>query len=312
MKPDTGWQVAASAALGSRIVDTTSLGGGDFATSSQVLLADGRQVFIKTHRDPPPGFFSTEAQGLAWLSEAASAPEVDDIAAAHEASHLSKPSKLIGLRVPEVLAVSDDPPMLALQWIDPGGRGKAPDEAQFGRSLARLHQHGMSCFGRPDRRTTGSLALPNEPMQSWHEFYARQRLLPLARIAADRKALPAIAIADLERLADTLPTLGVPDEPPARLHGDLWAGNRLVDREGNSWLIDPASHGGHREFDLAMMRLFGGFGERCFDGYDEACPLAQGWHERVALHQMAPLVVHAIKFGGHYVRATRAALERYV
>ena len=90
--------------------------------------------------------------------------------------------------------------------------------------------------------------------------------------------------------------------------GDLWAGNRLVDRTGRSWLVDPAAHGGHREFDLAMMRLFGGFGTAAFDAYDAAFPLADGWENRVSLHQLAPLVVHAVKFGGSYRGATAAAV----
>lgn len=104
--------------------------------------------------------------------------------------------------------------------------------------------------------------------------------------------------------------LGLP-EAPARLHGDLWAGNRLVDVNGNNWLIDPACFGGHREFDLAMMRLFGGFGDDAFAAYDEAFPLADGWRDRIALHQIAPLVVHAIKFGGGYVSAVAEALDQY-
>jgi fructosamine-3-kinase len=95
------------------------------------------------------------------------------------------------------------------------------------------------------------------------------------------------------------------------LHGDLWAGNRLVDVEGRSWLIDPAAHGGHREFDLGMMRLFGGFAGVCFSVYAEAYPLEPGWEDRVALHQIAPLVVHAIKFGGGYVGSATAAIAQY-
>ena len=105
--------------------------------------------------------------------------------------------------------------------------------------------------------------------------------------------------------------LGAAGEPPARLHGDLWAGNRLVDTQGRNWLIDPAAHGGHREFDLAMMRLFGGFGGECFAVYADEYPLADGWEARVPLHQIAPLVVHAIKFGGSYVSAATAAIARY-
>ena len=111
-------------------------------------------------------------------------------------------------------------------------------------------------------------------------------------------------------MAGRLAELGGPPEPPARLHGDLWAGNRLVGSGGESWLIDPAAHGGHREFDLAMMRLFGGFGDACFAAYAEVAPLAEGWQERVPLHQLAPLVVHAIKFGGGYVGASVQALDK--
>ncbi len=147
------------------------------------------------------------------------------------------------------------------------------------------------------------------PFRGWVEFYATNRLLPLARLASDERALPPSAIRDLEAVADRLETFGGTAEPPARLHGDLWAGNRLVGTGGVSWLIDPAAHGGHREFDLAMMRLFGGFEDACFAAYAEVSPLSQGWAERIPLHQLAPLVVHAIKFGGGYVGATKRALD---
>ena len=106
--------------------------------------------------------------------------------------------------------------------------------------------------------------------------------------------------------------MGGDPEPPALLHGDLWRGNRVIGAGGRNSLIDPAAHCSHREFDLAMMRLFGGFGEDCFAAYDEAFPLADGWAKRVSLHQLAPLVVHAIKFGGDYPAAVEAALSRYL
>ena len=138
------------------------------------------------------------------------------------------------------------------------------------------------------------------------------RLLPLARIAAERRSLPSDTITRLEHVASGLHEFGASDEAPSRLHGDLWAGNRMVDASGRSWLVDPAAHGGHREFDLAMMRLFGGFEERCHAAYREATPLAPGWESRVPLHQLAPLAVHAIKFGGGYAHATREALDRLI
>jgi fructosamine-3-kinase len=126
-------------------------------------------------------------------------------------------------------------------------------------------------------------------------------------MATDTNAVDVRVLSDIERIADRLASVGGGDEPPARLHGDLWAGNRVVDRSGRSWLIDPAAHGGHREFDLAMMRLFGGFGAAAFAGYQDEFPLADGWQERVPLHQLAPLLAHAVKFGGSYPSAVAAA-----
>ena len=276
---------AIESALGARVVESASISGGDMAAAFRILLADGRTVFAKTHASPPAGFFGREASDLTWLADAEA------------------------LSLPRVLAVSDDAPaLLALLWIESGARGQST-EAVFGSGLAALHRAGADWFGRADRRTTGSLALPNDPVDTWVEFYAACRLIPLARVAHDRESLAVGTLDRIELVADRLDELGGPVEPPARLHGDLWAGNRLVDVAGVSWLIDPASHGGHREFDLAMMRLFGGFGAEAFAAYDDAFPLPDGWQDRIALHQLAPLVVHVIKFGGAYTGAVERALD---
>jgi fructosamine-3-kinase len=277
-------------ALGAGVTSMSPVHGGDVARSYRVELADGRTVFAKTHQSPPPGFFVTEAVGLQWLKEADA------------------------VSVPEVLAVADgtgpDAPgptaLLVLEWLEEGG-GR-PDEEAFGRALARLHGAGAPCFGREDRRPTGSRSLPNDPAPTWAEFFRERRLLPLVRMARDAGAVEPGALAEIERLAARLEEVPAAGEPAARLHGDLWAGNRLVDRQGRSWLIDPAAHGGHREFDLAMMRLFGGFAELSFRAYEEVHPLEPGWEGRVPLHQLAPLLVHAVKFGGPYGAATARAV----
>ena len=269
------------------IVRATGVQGGDVATAFRLELEDGRRVFAKTSAAVPPQHFTTEAAGLAWMRGASE------------------------LCVPQLVAVSDTPPFLVLEWIEEESAA-AETEASLGRGLAALHHAGAASFGRTDRRPTGSRGLPNEPCATWTEFYATQRLLPLIRLARDSQALPDRTLRGLETIAGQLGELGGDPEPPARLHGDLWAGNRLVGRGGRNWLIDPAAHGGHREFDLAMMRLFGGFGPDVFAAYAETHPLAAGWHDRVALHQLAPLVIHAVKFGGSYPASVARALSGYV
>lgn len=204
--------------LGERVVRSARVGGGDTAASFRMELASGRVVFAKTHASPPAGFFTREAVDLGWLAE----PGV--------------------IQVPAVLAASDGddeaPARLVLAWIDEG-RGGATTEGDLGRVLARLHGAGAEAFGRTDGRTTGSLGLPNEVCETWATFVATQRFAPLVRIARDRQALAPGAIDALQRLdVDRLVEVGGPPEPPARLHGDLWAGNRLVDRTGTSWLIE--------------------------------------------------------------------------
>jgi fructosamine-3-kinase len=280
---------AVADAVGEAVVTMSVVHGGDTAAAYRVELVSGRVLFAKTHAAPPAGFFTTEATGLAWLRESGA------------------------VRVPEVLAVSDgsgeQPAFLALEWIEQG-RGRPSDEFAFGRELAALHTSGAPSFGREDGRTTGSLGLPNDPCTTWSDFVAQRRFLPLARIARDRRSLPSDVVDRLEFLANSLDRFD-DGARPSRLHGDLWAGNRLIDADGSSWLIDPAPHGGHPEFDLAMMRLFGGFGADAFTGYDSVSPLADGWADRVELHQIAPFVVHAIKFGGHYIAAATNAIDRY-
>ncbi|MFN8052270.1 MAG: fructosamine kinase family protein [Acidimicrobiales bacterium] len=288
---DTALRSAIGAAVGADVTAAGRLSGGDVAESYRVELADGRVVFAKTKAGAPAGFFTTEAASLSWLRAAG------------------------GVAVPDVLAADDgtamSPNLLVLEWIEEGGRPTDATESTFGSELATLHRAGAPCFGREDLRTSGSRGLPNRPHDAWAEFYATQRLLPLVRIARDERALPDRVLDDLEAVAGRLDVVGGDPEPPARLHGDLWAGNRLIDRDGRNWLIDPSAYGGHREFDLAMMRLFGGFGPAAFAAYDDAFPLSAGADERIALHQIAPLVVHAVKFGGGYREAAERAIATY-
>lgn len=137
-----------------------------------------------------------------------------------------------------------------------------------------------------------------------------RRLRPLLRRAIDQRVISIDAATLFEAVSSRAEELCGPVEPPALVHGDLWGGNRLVDQSGKNWLIDLAAHYAHREVDIAMMLLFGGFGDEVFVGYNQVYPLAAGWRERVAWYQLPPLLVHAILFGGGYGASALGVLKR--
>ena len=266
------------------------VGGGDINEAFHVRL-NGEEAFVKTRPDAGEGEYALEAAGLAWLAE----PEA--------------------LRVPRVIEVAGD--HLVLEWVEPGGLSDVGAE-ELGHGLAATHMAGAPCFGAPGfgerlgvQARIGSLRLPNEPSGDWCSFYAERRLLPLARIAREREALSARGVEAVERVCERLEELAGPAEPPARLHGDLWSGNVHADVEGRPWLIDPSAYGGHREVDLAMLRLFGSPSERVFAAYEELAPLAEGWRERVSLWQLLPLLVHAVLFGGSYCATAERVAASY-
>ncbi len=274
---------AVEAALGSAVVAWDGVSGGDINDAHEAQLADGRWVFVKSNRDAPAGMFEAEARGLDWLGQARA------------------------LRVPAVIA--QGPSFLVIECIRPGPRKPDFDE-RLGRGLAALHRWGAPSFGLDHDNFIGRLPQSNRPLPTWAEFYRERRLLPQLRLAVDgQRASPAMR-RGFDQLLARLEELVGPPEPPARLHGDLWGGNAMVDEQGMPCLIDPAVHGGHREVDLAMMRLFGGFGARVFAAYHEAFPLPPGHQERVPLYQLYFLMVHVNLFGGSYVASVEQALAR--
>jgi fructosamine-3-kinase len=274
-------------AVGSGVTDTRRVSGGDINSAFRAMLDDGRAVFVK-HRDRMPGdVYRAEADGLTWLRDART------------------------LHVPEVVAVGDDDPtFLALEWIESASPAADHDEC-LGRGLAELHRAGAATFGdRPDN-WIATIPQANTASSDWPTFYAERRLKPLTVQAVERGLLPGSTRDQVERLAERLSSLCGPSESPARLHGDLWGGNAITGPAGEPVLIDPAVYAGHREMDLAMMRLFGGFSSRVFDAYDEAWPLQPGHEDRVKLYQLYPLLVHVLLFGGSYAAQFTRALSYY-
>jgi fructosamine-3-kinase len=271
-----------TSAAGSAVVRIERLSGGDINDAYAAQLASGAKLFVKTRGEVPAGMYLREAEGLAWLGEAGA------------------------LRVPHVVAATDD--LLLLEWVGPGARARDFDE-QLGRGLAALHRFGAPCFGHVRDNFIGSLPQQNASAETWAEFYRTRRLSPLIERAGG--LLPHTLRSELDALLARLEVLVGPDEPPSRLHGDLWTGNVHTDERGQPVLIDPAVYGGHREVDLAMLRLFGSPSTRFFAAYDEVYPLAPRHEERSALYQLYPLLVHVCLFGASYVaqlgRAVRAA-----
>jgi protein-ribulosamine 3-kinase len=280
---------AVERAFGSAIRDAGTVSGGDINDAYRVTLADGRVVFVKANDRADPAMFPAEARGLGWLAEGGA------------------------LRVPSVLNVSDagaTHPFLALEYLASATRVRDFDE-RLGRGLAALHRYGAPGFGLHFDNFIGRLPQSNTPRASWADFYREERLLPQLELARKTRRATARMERGFERLFTRLDELVGPDEPPARLHGDLWGGNLHVDERGEPCLIDPAPYGGHREVDLAMMRLFGGFSSRTFSAYAEAYPLPDAHEERVELYQLYFLMVHVNLFGGSYAASVESALSRY-
>ncbi|QDZ13498.1 fructosamine kinase family protein [Humibacter ginsenosidimutans] len=248
-------------------------------------------VLTKSNPDAPPLFFEAEAAGLRWLSAAR------------------------GARIVRVIDVA--PGRIDLERIA-SVRPSADAARDFGAALAVTHDAGAEAFGAPPDGWTGPLFIGRRPLRAAHErawgvFYARDRVLPYLELAIEAGGIGRGQASIVRQACDEI-AAGVFDdgEPPARIHGDLWNGNALWSPEGVV-LIDPAAHGGHRETDLAMLALFGcPYLDDIVAGYESAHPLRAGWRDRVPLHQLHPLAVHAASHGRGYGDALADAAARVI
>ena len=304
MEPGRGQAaIAAERACRSIGLDSTDLlsarpvGGGCINRGTALRTTRG-DFFLKWNARADHRFFRVEAEGLAALG-------VSD-----------------AVRVPSVIAASgpgDEVAWLLLEWIEEG-RGGREGWMRLGRELAALHRNVApggpeALFGWRDDNLIGSLPQPNGWSDDWTGFWAERRIRPLARELRARGTFSAAQAAVVEAAAERTDELigpAVAADGPSLLHGDLWSGNVLFARGGGPVLIDPAVYVGHREVDLAMADLFGGFSGAFREAYEDAWPLQPGYLGRRPAYQLYPLLVHARLFGGGYaasaVSAARAAL----
>lgn len=266
------------------IRDVRAVGGGCISRAARLETRQG-PMFLKWHERPPAGLFAAEASGLRRLAA------TDTV------------------RVPRVHAHGDAPgaAFILMEWIEPSASERGAALADAGRRLARLHARRGLEPGLDEDNLIGTLRQPNGPPDDgrWLTFFRERRLMPLAAglPASTRRRLETLRLEDL---------LDEPEGGAALLHGDLWGGNLVCEAGGRGCLVDPAVYAGHPEVDLAMTRLFGGFGPTFEAAYQEvAGPLPPGFDERAALLNLYPLLVHVHLFGGAYASQVDDTLRRF-
>ena len=266
------------------------VGGGCIANACR-LDTDGTPLFLKYGDAQVSRTFPGEAAGL----EALAAAE----------SPLTVPSVLD--RAPPA---EGRPGFLVMEWIETGQTGDA-FWTEFGQGLAQLHQATHEQYGFEIDNFIGRLPQQNEWMESWPAFYRTQRLEPQVRMARERNRWQADWTDALEALYRRLPDL-LPETPPASvLHGDLWKGNYMVTAAGSPAIIDPAAYYGHREADLAMTELFGGYRDRFYAAYREAWPPESGYETRKDIYNLYHLINHLNLFGAGYAGSVEGILRDF-
>lgn len=267
-----------------------AVGGGCIANGGRIEAGE-QSFFLKWGEERVGRTFPGEAAGLNALAEAESP-----------------------LVIPEVEAVAppseERPGFLVMEWINAGRKGLNFWES-FGEGLAALHEHTHDRYGFGQDNFIGRLPQTNTWTQSWPRFFRKHRLEPQVRMARKRGHWRADWNEPLEALYRRLPEY-LPHRPPASvLHGDLWSGNFMVAAVGTAVLVDPATYYGHREADLAMTELFGGFDDRFYEAYDAAWALEPDYETRRDIYNLYHLLNHLNHFGGGYASSVASTLESF-
>ncbi|WP_276168649.1 fructosamine kinase family protein [Zobellia alginiliquefaciens] len=271
-----------------KIETTQSVSGGDIS-EAYFLYSETERFFCKVnYQNNAHALFLAEKAGLVAIAN----------------------TKTIA--VPKVLLCEalDTGAFLVMEYIEP----KRPLEADFeqlGHQLAGLHLHSTSdVFGFSVPNFIGSLPQSNSAHSNWPEFYVQERLIPQLKLAKESGKLDDSEIPVEDKLLKTCQNL-FPNSNPSLLHGDLWSGNYLISSNGTPYLIDPAVYYGHHEVDLAMTRLFGGFGNSFYDAYRDHFPPIGNEKERMDIYQLYYLLAHLNMFGSSYKASVIEILQRY-
>jgi fructosamine-3-kinase len=262
------------------VVRAQELGGGCIADVRRLTLADGRDIVAKVGEG-----LTLEGFMLGYLAEHSRLP------------------------VPEVLFSAED--LLLMEYLPTSGQITAKAQEDAADHLAALHGVTARAFGFERTTVIGGLKQPNEQMPSWLAFFRDQRLMYMTETAVHTKKLPADVALRIAKLAERLDRWVDDSAKPSLLHGDMWTGNVLVDRDRISGFVDPAIYYGDPEIELAFSTLFGTFGEPFFKRYEDHRPLRPGFAERKDLYNLYPLLVHVRLFGAPYVSDVKIILRRF-
>jgi len=215
------------------------------------------------------------------------------------------------IRIPSAIIVGESGDLMYIVMENIKVNARKPDYwTMLGVKLAKLHSHKAKKFGLDHNNFIGSLAQSNKTHTDWVEFFITERLSKQIEIALNKGAISTATVKQFDRLYTRFENF-FPKESPVLIHGDLWSGNLITDDLGEPCLIDPAVYYAHREIELSMTKLFGGFDTEFYRSYHEVMPLESGFEERVEVYNLYPLMVHVNLFGGHYLQEVEFILRRF-
>lgn len=293
-----------------RIRMVEPVGGGCITETGRLRTSDQRDFFLKwSAGEAPAGLFRAEADSLEVMA-ATGAVRVPGVVHVRDVETGTDPPESGAAESSTRPDASNSVTWLLLEWLPPGSLA-AHSWPLLGQSLAALHREQRPGAGWPSDNFIGSLPQANESARDWPDFWRSRRLLPQLERATASGCLDAAERARFDPLLNRLDSLLAPaaTDGCSLLHGDLWSGNTHILRSGDPALIDPSCSFGHREVDLAMTRLFGGFDPVFYAAYEEIWPLSPGAEARRRVYQLYYLLVHVNMFGAGYRARTLATLE---